>query len=179
MLRVGREEMYCVFLEVNASELRFQRAAYLFWPFLFVLAEAALTVVHPFLLCASKVKLNNFITTALCRPGRQIGDSWQGWKKQELIIKDEKTARRRKEEKKVKIELVRYFTQLDSTVVLNAVSTVNLALSFFLTPPFLRKVNWEVKQWQTDVSWLFAKLSPLWSDVITPTEDINSDPSCS
>lgn len=48
------------------------------------------------------------------------------------MIKGEKAARRRKEEKEERTELVQYFTQLDSRVVLNAVSTVNLALTFSL-----------------------------------------------
>lgn len=41
----------------------------------------------------------------------------------------------------MKTELVQYFTVPDSKVVLNAVSTVNLAFSFCLTPPFFGKVN--------------------------------------
>lgn len=60
-------------------------------------------------------------------------------------------------------------------------STVSRALCFLLTPLCLGKANWELKQWQADISWLLPKPSPLlewcWSPprrILTVTPNVHN-----
>lgn len=158
-----------VFPEVNVSQLSFQGGSLLILADFANLGRSCINSCLPFALLCFQSQVEQF----------HYNSTLPFWgADSETTDKHEKSTQKGKKRQGGETELVRYFTQLDSRVVLNAVSTVNLALSVLLTTLFFG----EVERGETVSNWHLMALCqtflPLqWCS--SPTEDINIDPSCS